>query len=222
MATLLLRLSAPIQAWGTQSHFSHRDTGREPSKSGVVGLLCAALGRPRGESLHDMAALRMGVRVDQQGIMREDFHTAGKDGYYKVDGKVERKNLITSNRFYLADARFLVGLEGDADLLTRLQAALQQPAWLLFLGRKACIPAERIWLPDGLQSVDLEHALESYPWLGRMNPPAELRVVIDDPDGPIVRSDNPLSFRPRRFLPRRMRIGFISNPSVSPDRVEEM
>ena len=119
MATLLLRLSAPMQAWGTQSHFSHRDTGREPSKSGVIGLLCAALGRPRDEPVSDLAALTMGVRVDQEGILRRDFHTAGMDGYYKVSGGVQRKNVITSERFYLVDAKFLVGLEGDPALLSR-------------------------------------------------------------------------------------------------------
>ena len=43
MSVLLLRLAGPMQAWGTQSRFTVRDTGLEPSKSGVIGLLCAAL-----------------------------------------------------------------------------------------------------------------------------------------------------------------------------------
>ncbi len=47
MSVLLLRLAGPLQSWGTQSRFRVRDTGREPSKSGVIGLLCTALGRPR-------------------------------------------------------------------------------------------------------------------------------------------------------------------------------
>ncbi|MEZ4540218.1 MAG: type I-E CRISPR-associated protein Cas5/CasD, partial [Chloroflexota bacterium] len=67
MVTLLLQCVAPLQAWGTQSNFSVRDTGREPSKSGIVGLLCAALGRPRAEPVADLAGLRMGVRVDREG-----------------------------------------------------------------------------------------------------------------------------------------------------------
>ena len=45
MSTLLLRLAAPLQAWGINSKFDIRKTEREPSKSGVVGLLAAALGR---------------------------------------------------------------------------------------------------------------------------------------------------------------------------------
>ena len=44
MATLLLRLAAPLQSWGSDSKFETRKTDREPTKSGVVGLLAAALG----------------------------------------------------------------------------------------------------------------------------------------------------------------------------------
>jgi CRISPR-associated Cas5-like protein len=43
MATLLLRLAAPLQSWGSDSKFETRKTDREPTKSGVVGLLAAAL-----------------------------------------------------------------------------------------------------------------------------------------------------------------------------------
>ena len=46
-ATLLLRLQGPMQSWGTTSRFDERDTQLEPSKSGVLGLVCAAIGRDR-------------------------------------------------------------------------------------------------------------------------------------------------------------------------------
>ena len=67
MPTLLLRLAAPMQSWGVSSRFTVRDTLREPTKSGVVGLIAAALGRPRTVQLDDLATLRMGVRIDQPG-----------------------------------------------------------------------------------------------------------------------------------------------------------
>ncbi len=215
MKTLLLRISAPLQSWGTQSHFSHRDTGYEPSKSGIIGLLCAALGRPRDQSIADLRALKMGVRIDRPGVILRDFHTAGIDGYYKVSGSIERKNAIPSERYYLSDALFLVGLEGEAALLERLQTALQQPRWFLFFGRKACLPAERVWLPDGLRDEDLESALKGYRHLGddaQASP--ELRLLLeDDGMGTIVRNDQPISFKPRRFITRRLRAQYIANPS---------
>jgi len=202
-----------MQAWGTQSNFSHRDTGREPSKSGIIGLLCAALGRPRSEPVNDLAALRMGIRVDREGSIRRDFHTAGMGGVYRVSGGV-KSDLVISDRFYLADAKFLVGLEGDGRLLQTLQDALKRPAWFLFLGRKAFIPAERVWLPDGLRDTDLWTALTTYPWLGRGDAPDKLRMVIDDPDGSIVRNDRPMSFETRYFLPRTMRTMMIDTASL--------
>ena len=215
MATLLMRISAPLQSWGTQSNFSHRDTGREPSKSGIVGLLCAALGRPRSESIADLVELRMGVRVDQPGTILRDYHTAGQGGYYKVGGSIG-KNTILSERYYLADAKFLVGLEGDRALLDELWAALKQPTWFLFFGRKSFVPAERIWLPDGMKDAGLIEALKSYPWLGQGNNPSkELRLVVEDDGGDFVRNDQPtrFAFQSRRFLPRYLRGEWVDNPA---------
>ncbi len=213
MNVLLLRLSAPMQSWGVQSRFSVRDTGREPSKSGVVGLLCAALGRPRDEPVNDLAALKMGVRVDQEGSVEYDYQTAMD--ILKAGGS-GTKDTEPSRRYYLADARFLVGLEGDElGLLTNLHNALRDPHWPLYLGRKAFVPGEPIWLEDGLQpDVDLIDALKAFPWLGpdHQQPKPELRLVLEDPDGPDVRSDQPVSFAERRFAPRHVSTTFISAP----------
>lgn len=214
MNVLLLRLSAPMQSWGVQSRFSVRDTGREPSKSGVVGLLCAALGRPRDEPVNDLAALKMGVRVDQEGSVEYDYQTAMD--ILKAGGS-GTKDTEPSRRYYLADARFLVGLEGDElGLLTNLHNALRDPHWPLYLGRKAFVPGEPIWLENGLQpDVDLVEALTAFPWLGpdHQQPKPELRLVLEDPDGPDVRSDQPVSFAERRFAPRHVSTTFISAPS---------
>lgn len=214
MSVLLLRLSAPMQSWGVQSRFSVRDTGQEPSKSGVVGLLCAALGHPREEPVENLAALKMGVRVDQEGSVEYDYQTAMN--ILKADGS-GTKDTEPSRRYYLADARFLVGLESnDLDLLTELHNALRDPHWPLYLGRKAFVPSEPIWLEDGLQpDIDLVEALKAFPWLGpdHQQPNPDLRLVLEDPDGSEVRTDQPVSFSERRFAPRHVRTTFIASPS---------
>jgi CRISPR system Cascade subunit CasD len=211
MNTLLLRLAGPMQSWGVQSRFTVRDTGLEPSKSGVVGLLCAALGRPRHEPVDDLAALTMGVRVDQEGVMARDFHTAMN--ILTAGGKL--KGTEPSNRYYLSDARFLVGLEGDdLTLLRRLHDALRDPRWPLYLGRKAFVPGEPVWLEDGLRPDEtLRDALHYYPWQGRCRPqdrPPRLRLVLEDPAGSEVRPDQPISFAERRFAPRRISTDWIT------------
>ncbi|MCL4466181.1 MAG: type I-E CRISPR-associated protein Cas5/CasD [Chloroflexi bacterium] len=224
MSTLLLRLAGAMQSWGTQSRFTERDSGREPSKSGVVGLLCAAEGRSRGEVVDDLAQLRLGVRVDAEGTVQLDYQTAGggtfrgaQYGVATVGGKARRTAL--SHRYYLADADFLVGLEGQDDgLLRRLHAALREPHWQLCLGRKAFVPGIPVWLPDGLKTgVPLLDALRLEPWprAGLPLPPAwrwsrQLRFVLEDPDGPEVRHDQPYgaAFQDRTFAPRNVRTDF--------------
>lgn len=212
MPVLLLRLAGPLQSWGIQSRFTVRDTGREPSKSGVVGLLCAALGVPREDDarLAELAALRMGVRVDQDGHLERDYHTAGGGdvpgrkhyGVAKADGS--KGDCLPSTRYYLADASFLVGLEGDPALLGTLDRSLKAPRWPLFLGRKSFVPGVPVWVPDGLRDAPLEEALRQY----APRPEQPLRFIWEtaDLDDPVVR-DQPLSFRlgDRRFGLRHVR-----------------
>jgi CRISPR system Cascade subunit CasD len=198
MTVLLLRLAGPMQSWGVQSRFSTRDTGLEPSKSGVVGLLCAALGRPRAADVADLAALILAVRVDREGRMACDYHTALD--VRKADDS--GSTTVVSRRFYLADADFLAALEGPAGLLADLHAALAGPVWPMYLGRKSFVPGEPIYLPDGLrpESTAVE-ALRTYPWRRpRRDPPERLRLVVEAaPDDGERRPDVPLSFAARRF-----------------------
>ncbi|MCC9077951.1 type I-E CRISPR-associated protein Cas5/CasD [Litorilinea aerophila] len=220
MSVLLLRLCGPMQSWGVQSRFTVRDTGLEPSKSGVVGLLCAALGRPRIAPVADLAALRMGVRVDREGRLAVDYHTA--QNVYRAKGGIKETELST--RYYLADACFLVGLEGEDDaLLRRLHQALRDPHWPLYLGRKAFVPGRPPWLADGLRpGEDLLETLARYPRLAspRRGERPQMRLVLEDPNGSEVRPDQPISFAQRRFAPRRVRVTFIDPPPAGPDDAE--
>ena len=221
MSTLLLQCVAPLQAWDTQSRFGVRTTGREPSKSGIVGLLCAALGRPRWEPVADLAELKMAVRVDKEGRILRDFHTAKDILRARASGGT--KDTEVSTRYYLSDAAFLVALEGDRVLLTKLHAALKDPHWMLYLGRKACPPSLPVYVPDGLQYEDWQTAFEKYPWLGRVKRQYDelerVRLVIEDNNGPQVRHDHPISFEKgkRRFAPRRVLTDFMKEkPSYAP------
>jgi len=202
-----------MQSWGTQSRFTVRDTGLEPSKSGVLGLLCAALGidREDDDGLQPFTSLRVGIRADREGLLQVDYHTA-KD-VRMANGKIKGTEL--SNRYYLANAVFLVGLESeDLALLERVQTALHKPVWALFLGRKSFVPSEPISVEDGLRIGEtLEQALQSFPSLCKPEK-EKLRVVLEDKDGSIVRTDQPLSFsrERRKFAPRRVLVTFYDAP----------
>jgi CRISPR system Cascade subunit CasD len=214
MATLLLRLAGPMQAWGTTSRFDERDSGLEPSKSGVIGLICAALGRDRSQPLDDLAALRMAVRVDREGLLMRDYQTA--TGVLLASGKPDHKRTVVSPRFYLSDAVFLVGLEGERTLLASVQQALQKPVWPLALGRKAMPPSLPVWLPEGLQDGDLLSTLQTWPRL--VSERAEqhgqpLRLMLEHPSEGAVRLDQPVGpFSVRRFGPRFVKPEVIHVP----------
>ncbi len=200
MSTLLLRMSAPLQAWGYESKFETRRTSREPTKSGVIGLLASALGRSRDESVQDLNELSFGVRVDHEGELLHDYHT---------DKLNESKTYVT-HRYYLSDAVFLVGLESDnEELLQKLNNAVLSPAFPLFLGRRSCPPTLPLSL--GIRECSLLEALQSEPWLisqymqKKLKNRSEfkLRIITDsDPkDSRAVRQkDVAVSFDPRKRL----------------------
>ena len=214
MSTLLLRLAAPLQAWGTESKFESRRTQREPSKSGVIGMLAAALGLRRDADLSELTALRFGVRVDREGKVIRDFHTAQavkteKKAKKEKTEEPEKIGYVTS-RYYLSDAVFLVGLESeDHALLEKIETALRAPYFPLFLGRRSCPPTLPLVL--GLREKDLETALreednqnQNARSIKRTRRYIRLDSMPDELEGAVVR-DLPISFNPikREFGYRR-------------------
>ncbi|MFJ4006194.1 type I-E CRISPR-associated protein Cas5/CasD [Streptomyces sp. NPDC090023] len=226
-AVLLLRLAGPLQSWGVRSSFNRRDTGAEPTKSGVIGLLAAAAGLAREAPLGQLPLLRLGVRVDQPGTLLRDYHTvsdfrgrplpqAGVSAKGIQKPTSPAKNTHVTTRFYLQDAVFVAAVEGPEDLLRTLDAAVRNPAFPLALGRRSCPPTQPVSL--GLRATDLETALRTEPWqsssfareryaarLGRERGldgpfhPASIdrSATMEDKSGDDVLQDNPVSFDPR-------------------------
>ncbi len=223
MPTLLLRLAGPMQSWGTTSRFDQRDTGKEPSKSGVIGLLGAALGidRENWTELEPLARLAMGVRHDRPGVPRRDYQTAQR--IISAD-RSKIHDTAETRRAYLADAVFLVGLEGEArHLLERIHAALRDPVRPLALGRRSYVPSESIWIANGVREAPLHDVLARWPWIGSRRQwedlPEKLLVSSESEDGSgVLRMDQPLSsFAERRFGERFVRSEWIPFPGEVAD-----
>jgi CRISPR system Cascade subunit CasD len=200
---LLLRLEGPLQSWGERSRWDVRDTADHPTKSGVIGMIAAALGLARGDggivALQD--SVMFGVRVDRAGTRLVDFQTVTGD-LPQADGKSKGTGAgpytIISRRAYLQDASFLVGLQGSRAMAERCEGALRQPRWPYFLGRKSCPPSRPVVVGfrDGLVLSDAlrdpcPDELETRPvqW------PAA--VYIETGDGEVLARDRNLG-RPSR------------------------
>lgn len=189
MSTLLLRLAAPLQSWGSNSKFETRTTEKMPTKSGVIGMLASALGWTRNADLIRLSGLKFGVRADREGENITDFHIArtknGKESY-------------VTYRHYLSDAVFLAGIEGNEEILRELEAALYNPCFPLFLGRRSCPPTLPIVI--GVRQTSLEKALREEPQICE-NGEKYMRIQIetDDLNTGMVQ-DVPISYDPQKRI----------------------
>ena len=152
-ACLALIPDGPMQSWGHSSRFERRTTALHPTRSGIVGLIAAALGIDKHAADEAKQLARFDVlqiatlslprcvhRTDEVLIQRlEDYHTV--TGIRRASGKVDRDATVQTYRHYLLDARFGVLLEGPLRLLEEIAAALLNPKWGVWLGRKCCLPA---------------------------------------------------------------------------------
>lgn len=227
--TLYLRLEGPLQAWGDPSKFLIRRTMEAPTKSGVLGLICCALGYSRQESrecLPELNTLRMGVRIDRRGTRWWDYQTVGaRIGLTTAAGGVKTgaQGTLITRREYLADASFLVALHGESGLIQIVARALSSPQWPVYLGRRSCPPAAPVFTKphqdeswtNPARHDSLTAAMEAVPWRPRYQydaePNAGLVSLIEwrpaaaepfAPDNAEVWYDVPVSFDPPSHAPR--------------------
>lgn len=211
---LALRLVGPLQSYGFDSQYNRRNTGLMPTKSAVAGICCAALGYPRGsdrektflESFQNVrmtaiAIPRKGAKKDLPVRRLQDYHTV--QNTRRASGTINNDCVLT-HRQYLCDASFGVLLEGDSAFLRQIAAALENPEWGIWLGRKACIPAAPVLAglrdnrDEALQLLNLEKPIEAY---------IRQVEVKNFADGKDSLPDTPVSFATNRrvFAPRRVK-----------------
>ena len=220
MTVLAMSLCGPLQSWGSHSRFTTRGTDAAPTKSGIIGLLAAARGLRRTDPLEELLTLRMAVRLDQPGEVIRDFQVARS-----LDG---RQTMPLSYRYYRSDARYLVGVQGDEELLRGIQESLESPVFPLYLGRRACPPSEPLApavKPGELSTLLLEHRwIASDRWRHRHGTPGSLAFRIDDGcdlEGLRITQretirDIPVSFDPRhrQYSWRTVLTGWVSTPGA--------
>lgn len=214
-AHLLLRLEAPMLSLGSMAVDQRRPIQRWPAASMLTGLIGNALGYCRTEPMRLdrlQARLRWAARIDRPGVPFTDFQTAQldrSDQGWTTGGTVEERagGPDTYNsphirwRDYRADASLAVALRlDDADevpTLADLAAALNRPARPLFIGRKNCLPSQRMLI--GLtDAADVVAALAQVP----MAADADLRPAVFFNDASVATAGNVVTHRSsdeRRF-----------------------
>lgn len=205
MKTVLLKLSGPMQSWGTSSHFETRNTDYYPSKSAIIGILAASFGyrRDEDEKIGKLNELDFAVRVDQVGTLRKDFHIAAK---YKDNGDFER-NYITY-RYYLEDSIFIVALScKDEKWMDEIIYALKHPYFQQFMGRRSCpVPVNFVLEENELGAID---ALKNLEWQASKDYQKKNKVYIADlyadkelldDEAYMIRNDRVVSFSQKKSV----------------------
>jgi CRISPR system Cascade subunit CasD len=190
-------------------------------------MICAAMGLAKGsveeqDTLPMLAETKMTAiaiprtrrkawsrETEELAVGRlEDFHTVLDTR--RASGSMNFDPVVT-RRQYLVDARFGVILEGDRSLLERVDAALRNPTWGLWLGRKSCIPAQPV--PRGV----FDSTSKAYQALVGEAPPNSYTIVSEVTafaEGTDSLNDQPVSFGDsrssgpdkRQFAVRRIRV----------------
>ncbi len=220
MRTLLLWLEAPLQSWGADSRYGRRDTLPFPTRSGILGLLCCAMGRG-GEQREWLEAMRPCAQtvltfprrgrkgLELQPLLR-DFHMVGS-GYDDSDPwqsmlvpkTSEGKKPVgagtkLTHRYYLQDMAFACILELPDEFEEEVRAGLEAPVWPICLGRKSCVPTELVFRGffDSAEEAEAR-AFEIAEEHGRT---ASRKIVEGfDPDGEaLTLNDVPLCFGIRK------------------------
>jgi CRISPR system Cascade subunit CasD len=199
---LLLRLEAPLIAFGGETIDNFGVIRDFPALSMLTGLFANALGWRREDcELHDRLQNRLlvGSRLNTPIQRLTDFQTAqlGKDdkGWTTWGIPEERRGGAESYksphlryRDYHASLNVLVALRleplEEAPTLDDLSVALDHPARPLFIGRKTCLPSQRIFA--GWQEADnVLHALQ-LAHLPEVGSAQSLRMQWPDGEGNLV------------------------------------
>lgn len=222
VSILFLRLEGPLQSWGEHSKWDYRDTAMCPTKSGIVGLIGCAMGIKRNsEELYSISdSIKIAIRIDKPGIVLADFHTVRPtlpEGIIITSQGKPRgdSNTIVSRRQYLQDANFLVAVQGEKELLYKIREAMENPKWVIFLGRKSCVPSVPIY--QGIQDNynSLEDAICHFQLPNISKDSKEILYEIDsfDDEG-YIRSDCISNDEKRSFLNRRVKLKTITVDEV--------
>lgn len=123
-----------------------------------------------------------------------------------------------SHDYYLADAAFTVALTGDDDLVQRVADALEAPARVLFLGRRA-YPVAHDLCPRVLDVADVADALAQTATIGGTDHD-ECVLSIEDEAGSWT-PDQPTNFATRTRAARRERVIRPRTQRVRPDHEEQ-
>jgi CRISPR system Cascade subunit CasD len=230
----IIVLHAPLMAAGNVAVDIHRYTSRLPTQSMLTGLLANAFGYthldPRIGVLQK--DLEYAARADRDGYALIDYQTAAistiRDRSWTRSGRaVERgggqsqEGVHIRYKHYVSDCVWTVALRVTTMPISAVEQALKYPARPLFIGRKACLPAGRIYRQT-VTAPDVLTALKSVSRHDGSDAMIKMQALwpADIDQGDLSRIDRVHDLRDWSNAvfhvgSRKVRVGVISIPGAS-------
>ncbi len=169
---LTFALAAPLAAMGGVAVGERRGSWTRPGRSALLGLLGACLGIRRDDDAGHAAlsdGYELAIRVESPGLPLTDYHTAqvppARRGVRHPTRRAELAaddlSTVLTWREYRTDVAFLVAVQARAEArwpLAELDAAMRQPRFVPYLGRKSC-PLSLPLAPQIHMAADMPEAL---------------------------------------------------------------
>lgn len=187
---LVFSLVAPMGSFGGLAGHERRGSASWPGRSAVLGLLGAALG-VRREDKAGQEALRqwkVAVSVLSESVPLQDFHTVQTVPSANIKRPNTRRdalkalkprdNPVITRRDYRCDCAFGVTIWGGPDMEGAL-AALRQPVFAPYLGRKSC-PLAAPMAPRRVEAGDVAGALAQVVLPPYLPPRLPLLIASDE------------------------------------------
>ncbi|GBQ85812.1 CRISPR-associated protein Cas5 [Acetobacter malorum DSM 14337] len=143
---LVFSLAASLASMGELAGHERRGTLLFPTRSGLIGMMGAALGIRRDGDFSILDALKIDVAIFDSGSPLRDFHTvqtvptvASKAPNSRPEALIEAEgnlNTMITLRDYRGGVFYGVAVRGEN--LDEIANALNKPFFTLYFGRKCC------------------------------------------------------------------------------------
>jgi len=227
MKTLKFDLRGLMSGWGQPNHWVVRKSYSFPTKSGIIGMLCCAMGIDREnatkEVLKPFQDLKMGVSLEKNGNKSIDFMICGFDVRRPMANGKSKDSTVVSRVEYTFDPEYKIFIHGEENFLESIKKYLENPRWNIYMGRKNCSISVPI-IPQILEGNFIDVVKQNI---------SQTDVYFDfmedlknDPDVIFLKefivNDVPVDFSKRLFKPRIiMKVSFNKENYSSPKNEEK-
>lgn len=163
-SSIVIKLEGSLQGWGAPGgSVDFRPVAPYPEKSSIVGMLSAGLGYgygdPRIAALSEKLDVEILINLSDVGTLKEKiYYVKDADNYnYDACGRQENQSLNAKGKHrvvkqFRANACYYVRITTDDEtLMEEIKAAIANPVYPMYLGKKCCKGTVKIVDDDEIQ-----------------------------------------------------------------------